>query len=316
MPWLKVDDGFPSHEKVMALSEGPCRGDAIALWTFCGCWSSHALREGFVPNGVVRAYAFHPEAASELVRVKLWVAAEGGYQFHDWADYQPSAAQVEERRRAGAERKARSRAKLSAARVDAHVGESRRDSGIVTGVPRIESRTCLADASRDRERESAVENSSSENSARALDESAVHVRKDIEGFRFVAGLLGRNAFSIPPVGAFVSQYTWIGSRPAEERLAVAASVNADEWCIKNPQEVDAPHLQRRWQRYLRGRAQPVERKLEATPQEQQVAARAKAARAEFNAQIQALKAAGDDFSAELMAAKRDEVVARIQAQAS
>src|ERR1700712_4958466 len=103
MPWLKVDDGFPSHEKVMALSEGPCRADAIALWVFAGCWSSHALRDGFVPTGVIRAYGFHLEAASELVRVGLWLAADGGFRFHDWADYQPSAAQVEERRRAGAE---------------------------------------------------------------------------------------------------------------------------------------------------------------------------------------------------------------------
>lgn len=170
MTWLKVDDGFPSHEKVMALSEGPCRGDAIALWTFGGCWSSHALREGFVPNGVVRAYGFHPEAAPELVRVGLWVEEQGGYRFHDWADYQPSAAQVEERRKAGAERKARSRARLSGAQSEARVGESQRDGGIVTAVPRTESRPCLADASRDRERVS--ENSSSEQNKNSYPDTA------------------------------------------------------------------------------------------------------------------------------------------------
>jgi hypothetical protein len=315
MPWLKVDDGFPSHEKVMALSEGPCRGDAIALWVFAGCWSSHALREGFVPNGVIRAYGFHLEAATELVRVGLWVAAEGGYRFHDWADYQPSAAQIEERRRAGAERKARSRAKLSGARIDSRVGESQRDGGIVTGVPRTESRPCLADASRDRERESASENSSPE-IARETNDSGIQVRKDIEGFKFVAGLLGRDSFSVAPVGSYQRQYAWIGSRPAEERAAVAAAVNVDAWCVANPQEVDAPHLERRWQRYLRGPAKSVERALELSPKEQSAALKAKAARDEFNAQIREAKAKGDAYTADILAAKRDEVCARIQAQAS
>lgn len=320
MTWLKVDDGFPSHEKVMALSEGPCRGDAIALWTFCGCWSSHALREGFVPKGVVRAYGFHPDAAGELVRVGLWVEADGGYRFHDWADYQPSAAQVEERRRAGAERKARSRARLSGAQSDARVGESQRDCSEVTAVPRIESRPCLADASRDRERESGISSSAEEKklseTARETDQSGIRVRPEIAGFNFVAGLLGRNSFSVPPVGAFPAQYTWIGSRPAEERLAVSAAVNADEWCVKNPQEVDAPHLQRRWQRYLRGPAKPVERKLEPTAQENAVAAKLMAIRNDFNARIKKARDEQDDYTANRLAAERDHALSRIQAQAS
>lgn len=316
MSWLKVDDGFPSHEKVMALSEGPCRADAIALWTFAGCWCSHALKDGFVPKGVVRAFGFHLEAAPELVRVGLWTESDGGFRFHDWADYQPSAAQVEERRRAGAERKARSRARLSTPRADVQVGESQCDCGSVTAVPRIESRPCLADASRDRERESASENSSSENSPRETNQSGIHIRREIAGFNFVAGLLGRDSFSVAPVGSFQRDYTWIGSRPAQELQTVSAAVHADPWCIANPQDVDAPHLVRRWQKYLRGPAKAVERKLEPTAQEASIATRVKTARDDFNARIRAAKEARDDYTANRLAAERDQLIAHIQAKAS
>lgn len=258
MSWLRVDDGFPSHEKVMALSEGPCRGDALALWLFCGCWSSHALRDGFVPTGVVRAFAFHPEAASELVRVGLWLTAKGGYHFHDWADYQPSAAQVEERRKAGAERKARSRAKLSAARAEPVVGVSRRDGGTVTreslrdggtvtggvtGVPRAVSRTCLARASRDRDQETTthtinpkiIDLSSSEADQRSVQQDPLSESASLRR------PLGEPPPGLPPAEPPLPEVIVLehareygvrraGERPPEDRRA---AVKLARWCEDN-----------------------------------------------------------------------------------
>ena len=144
MTWFKVDDTFHAHEKVMELSTGPCFSEAIALWLLAGNWSAHAEKEGHVPRGVAANFSRHPEAASELVRVGLWETTERGYVFHDWADYQPSGEAIEERRRKGAERKAKSRERLSKAKLDhalsSDVGASRRDcvsvTGDVTGVPR------------------------------------------------------------------------------------------------------------------------------------------------------------------------------------
>lgn len=153
-------------------------------------------------------------------------------------------------------------------------------------------------------------------SARGSDQSGVQVRREIAGFNFVAGLLGRDSFSVPPVGSHLRDYTWIGSRPAEERLAVSNAVHADPWCVANPQEVDAPHLVRRWQRYLRGPAKAVERKLEPTAQEASVAARAKAERDKFNALIRAARERGDEYDVAVLSAERDLIVSKIQAQAS
>jgi|GEM_PF-2197455 len=313
MTWFKADDELPMHEKFAALAEGEHRGDAIALWLFAGCWSSRALKEGFVPAGVVRSFGFAPDAASELVRVRLWVPAEGGYQFHDWADYQPSAEQVEARRKAGAERKARSRARLSGAQDMSRVGESRRDcvsvTGGVTGVPRTESRPCLADASRatglgDLSLSSAEGEKTFQETARAQEPHIV-------GFNFVASLLGRSQFDVPPPGSQLRSYTWIGGRPEADRETVRRAVEADTWCRENPQWVDAKHLEERWQRYLRGAPKAV---AKTDPRELDAKTRVAKLRAQFEARIKRALAEGDEYSAEIARAERDLQVSRLESR--
>lgn len=86
---------------------------------------------------------------------------------------------------------------------------------------------------------------------------SVASRPDIVGFNFVASLLGRDVFSIAPLGSYRDEYHWIGTRPADERESVAKAVAADEWCTTNPGHVDAAHLQKGWQKYLNGRPKPV-----------------------------------------------------------
>lgn len=165
MTWFRLDDEFAFHEKAAALAEGPCRADAIALWTFSACWAARAMKSGFVARGVTITFGFHPEAASELVRVGLWEAVEGGYQFHDWADYNPTGERIEEKKRLAVARKAKHRAKLAAAQAPAQesvpeeqsqaecqdVGQSR----VTDAVGTLESRTENAVAALgDRERAS------------------------------------------------------------------------------------------------------------------------------------------------------------------
>jgi hypothetical protein len=40
----------------------------------------------------------------ELVAAGLWLEGDTGYRIHDYADYQPSAASVKQKRQASAER--------------------------------------------------------------------------------------------------------------------------------------------------------------------------------------------------------------------
>lgn len=95
MTWFKFDDGFHSHPKVQALFEGPCPGDAIALFTLAGSWCSKELTDGAVPLGFVRRSGLHKEAADELVRVRLFDACEdASFRVHNYLKYNPSRAQV------------------------------------------------------------------------------------------------------------------------------------------------------------------------------------------------------------------------------
>lgn len=99
MTWFKVDDSFYDHPKVFDAPD--C---AVALWTRAGTWSARNLTNGFVPAGMPARLCDDPDTAvKELVRRGLWKRTSGGYQFHDWAVYQPTADEVRDLRAKRAE---------------------------------------------------------------------------------------------------------------------------------------------------------------------------------------------------------------------
>lgn len=86
MTWFKVDDTFHAHPKVLATDAA-----ALGLWVVAGAWSSAHLTEGFVPDHALpRLIPGSDVLARKLVATGLWRRTRGGYQFHDWAEYQPT----------------------------------------------------------------------------------------------------------------------------------------------------------------------------------------------------------------------------------
>lgn len=95
MNWLRIDDGFPDHPKVAALSDA-----AFRLWVTAGCWSRRQATQGFVPRTQLRALTRHrtpnllvaeltDSKVSSRYEAPLWEEVEGGWQFHDWDDFNP-----------------------------------------------------------------------------------------------------------------------------------------------------------------------------------------------------------------------------------
>lgn len=100
MSWLRIDDVFEDHAKVAPLSDAAHR-----LWMRAACWCKKAQNlhtNGFVPEVMLPTIARLPapkarRLAQELVAAKgggifehgLWEPKDGGWQFHDWAAYQP-----------------------------------------------------------------------------------------------------------------------------------------------------------------------------------------------------------------------------------
>lgn len=100
MTWFKVDDSFHSNPKVLAASPA-----ALGLWVVAGSWSAQNLTEGFIPKHVLPRLMPRPDRfAHELIKLGLWVDQANGYQFHDWADYNPTRSEalaVHERKSSG-----------------------------------------------------------------------------------------------------------------------------------------------------------------------------------------------------------------------
>lgn len=117
MPWFKVDDHLAFNVKVLTAGN-----TAMGLWIRAGSWSAAQLSDGVVPGAIVAALGGSPADAAALVEVGLWDAVEGGWAFHDWAEYQPTKAEV-----LAARAKTRDRvAKHRASRASDHAGNDER----------------------------------------------------------------------------------------------------------------------------------------------------------------------------------------------
>lgn len=97
MAWFQVDDQLAMHRKVCEAGNA-----AMGLWVRAGAWSMANLTEGFVSSAAAKTLGTRAQAKS-LVDAGLWIASEGGYQFHEWGTRQMSAEQIAERRRKRAE---------------------------------------------------------------------------------------------------------------------------------------------------------------------------------------------------------------------
>jgi len=95
MPWARVDDQWWAHRKVLPLSLA-----ARGLWTTCLSWSC-AQRTDTVPDALVDMVGGDADTAGELEAAGLWIRVDGGWQIHDWAEYQEKSVS-EKRAEAGA----------------------------------------------------------------------------------------------------------------------------------------------------------------------------------------------------------------------
>lgn len=113
MPWVRIDDGFAQHPKVV--KAGPL---AMAMQVAALCYCNRNLTNGFVPRSVAKTLIDWEMVTGETVwtlgrtsghagdditpdwvigvmlDVGMWEVAEGGYNVHDYDQYQPSKEEV------------------------------------------------------------------------------------------------------------------------------------------------------------------------------------------------------------------------------
>ncbi len=106
MAWVKLDDGFAQHPKLMRA--GPL---ALAMQVAGLCYANRFLTDGHIPAAVVPTLlplggvADVSDVVASLVKYGLWTESGEGYEIHDYLEYQPSREEAlalrEARRDAG-----------------------------------------------------------------------------------------------------------------------------------------------------------------------------------------------------------------------
>ena len=109
MTWLRIDDTFPEHPKVVGL-------DAPTKWLHvCAlAYASRNLTDGYIPAGALRGLGGTKRMVAALVDAGLWEGHNAGgepanYLIHDYLDYNRSRKDVEEEREAAKTRMKRAR---------------------------------------------------------------------------------------------------------------------------------------------------------------------------------------------------------------
>jgi hypothetical protein len=109
MAWVKLDDGFPDHPKLVEAG-----GDAGWLYVCALAWCNRNLTDGAIPKGILGRLSDrkNPQRLAErLVAAGLWDETDDGWQIHDYTDFQPSRQQVLDERNKARERMRRHRTK-------------------------------------------------------------------------------------------------------------------------------------------------------------------------------------------------------------
>lgn len=107
MPWVKLDDRFPSHRKIALLSDRAFRLHISAI-----CWCSENLTDGRISDRELTLVAHIrglKATAKQLEDAGLWDRTDDGWIVHDFLDYNPSREQVLAERKKNAERQERFR---------------------------------------------------------------------------------------------------------------------------------------------------------------------------------------------------------------
>jgi len=102
MPWVKLDDRFPSHRKVALLSDRAFRLHVSAI-----CWCSENLTDGRISDRELTLVAHIrglKATAKQLEDAGLWDRTDDGWVIHDFLDYNPSREQTLAERKKNAER--------------------------------------------------------------------------------------------------------------------------------------------------------------------------------------------------------------------
>ena len=98
MTWVRLDDHFADHPKILGLSDSAYRAYVDGL-----CYCARYLTDGAIPLAAVKVVARgRARVILELEANGLWDQNGKGVNVHDYLEFQPSRSEVEANREARA----------------------------------------------------------------------------------------------------------------------------------------------------------------------------------------------------------------------
>lgn len=98
----RLDTGWHEHPKILALS---LAGMAVHAWSISYCDATRS--DGFIPEGGWPSKKGFDSGVKEVIKAGLWEPCAGGFQLHDFAQYNRTKAEIENEQAQNAERQRR-----------------------------------------------------------------------------------------------------------------------------------------------------------------------------------------------------------------
>jgi len=130
MAWIKIDDSFPDHPKVVGLSDTAFRVHISGL-----CYCGKYLTDGLIPMQIASRFANNDMSVIvELTNAELWRedVSSNGFRIHDYLAHQTSKDQVEVKRANLRERQKRYREKQQVPDNNAEPVDDDWDNALIT----------------------------------------------------------------------------------------------------------------------------------------------------------------------------------------
>jgi hypothetical protein len=95
MPWANLDDRFPTHPKVIGLTDGAFRLHVSGI-----CYCAQYVTDGVIEAETVPLLMprYRKQLLDELLRKGRWVPHPAGFEIHDYLDWNRSREQIEAER--------------------------------------------------------------------------------------------------------------------------------------------------------------------------------------------------------------------------
>jgi hypothetical protein len=95
--WVRLDTSLPRNPKVLGLLQER-EGHRAAFAYVCAlAYCGEQGTEGFVPREALSLLHARQSDARALIDAGLWVEEAGGWTIPDWAEFQPTTAQMQAR---------------------------------------------------------------------------------------------------------------------------------------------------------------------------------------------------------------------------